>query len=60
MTNNDILAYLKAVGKPVYFRQIANWFPGDSEEAELHGRLRLLIRSGFVRRLEGGKIEVKR
>lgn len=58
MTNSDILSYLRQANRPVYFSQIANWFPGESEEAELYGRLRLLVRTGFVRRLEGGKIEV--
>jgi hypothetical protein len=58
MQNNEILDYLKAVGKPVYFRTIANWFPGETEEAELFRRLRLLVEGGFVRRTECGKFEV--
>ena len=60
MTNNDILAYLRTVGKPVYFRDIANWFPGDAEEAELFRRLRILVETGFVRRTKSGKFEVMR
>lgn len=55
MQNIEILDYLKAVGKPVYFRTIANWFPG---EAELFRRLRLLVEGGFVRRIEKGMFEV--
>ena len=58
MTNSDILSYLRTVGKPVYFRQMANWFPGDTEEAELFRRLRLLVETGFVRRDEKGRYEV--
>ena len=58
MQNIEILDYLKAVGKPVYFRTIANWFPGEAEEAELFRRLRLLVEGGFVRRTEKGMFEV--
>lgn len=58
MTNLEIMAYLRSVGVPLYFRQIANWFPGDSEEVELFRRLRLLVEGGFVRRTERGKFEV--
>ena len=58
MTNSDILTYLKTVGKPVYFRQLANWFPGEAEEAELFRRLRLLVEGGFVKRTEKGMFEV--
>ena len=58
MQNIEILDYLKAVGKPVYFRTIANWCPGETEEAELFRRLRLLVEGGFVRRPERGRFEV--
>ena len=58
MTNVEILGYMRAAGKPLWFRQMANWFPGDSEEVELFRRLRLLVEAGFVRRLECGKYEI--
>ena len=60
MLNSDILAYMRSVGIPLYFRQIANWFPGDMEEAELSGRLRLLVESGFIRKDDKGRYEVIR
>lgn len=60
MLNADILAYLRTVGRPLYFRQIANWFPGETEEAELLRRLRILVECGYVRKLKGGKYEVIR
>jgi hypothetical protein len=55
MQNIEIIDYLRAVGKPVYFRTIANYFPGEAEEAELFRRLRLLVEGGFIRRTESGK-----
>lgn len=58
MTNLEIMAYLRSVGVPLYFRQIANWFPGDSEEAELFRRLRILVESGFIRKDGKGRYEV--
>lgn len=58
MTNSEILAYMRAAGKPLWFRQMANWFPGDSEEVELFRRLRLLVEAGFVRRKPDGRFEV--
>ena len=58
MTNLEIMAYLRSVGVPLYFRQIANWFPGDSEEVELFRRLRLLLESGFIRKDGKGRYEV--
>ena len=60
MMNSDILAYMRLVGVPLYFRQIANWFPGDSEEVELFRRLRLLTESGFIRKDDKGRYEVIR
>lgn len=58
MQNIEIIEYLRKVGKPVYFKTIANYFPGDSEEVELFRRLRLLVEGGFVRRLNDGRFEV--
>ena len=60
MTNLEIMEYLRSAGVPLYFRQIANWFPGDSEEVELFRRLRILVEGGFVRRTEKGMFEVVR
>lgn len=57
MTNAEILAYLRAAGRPVRFRDIANYFPGDAEEAMLAAKLRLLLAGGVVRRLENGRFE---
>lgn len=58
MQNIEIIEYLRKVGKPVHFKTIANYFPGEAEEAELFRRLRLLVEGGFVRRLEDGRFEV--
>lgn len=58
MTNKEILDFLREAGKPVWFRQMANWFPGDSEEAELFRRVRFLVECGYIRRLKNGMLEV--
>lgn len=54
----QIMDFIRSAGKAVYFRQIANWFPGDFEECEVLRKVQWLCRMGKLRRLEGGKYEV--
>lgn len=58
MTSNHILEYMRLAGRPVYFRQIANYFPGDYEEFEVLRKVQWLMKMGKIRRLDGGKYEV--
>ena len=58
MTSNDVLNYMIAAGRPLYFWQITNYFPGDGEEPEVLKKVQYLVRMGKVRRLPTRQYEV--
>lgn len=58
MTSNDVLEYMRSAERPVYFRQIANYFPGDYEEFEVLRKVQWLMKMGKVRRLNSGRYAI--